>query len=127
MRSTRIRLPAPMFCILVLGLSACSDSIQTIEGDCGSLYDGEVCTWATLSGDQVLEFGATVPIRAIESAPLDLEMVFPPAPVAVIPLPDEVAQDYYLPSLCGALPRAARWQHEPLSYSSPPSRRQLAR
>ena len=92
MRSTRIRLLGPMFCILVLGLNACGESIQTIEGDCGSVYDGEVCTWAALSGDQVVEFGATVPIRAIESAPLDLEMVFPPKPVAVIPLPEEVAE-----------------------------------
>ncbi len=92
LRSTRIRLLGPMLCIVGLGLNACGEGIQTIEGDCGSLYDGEVCTWAALSGDQVVEFGATVPIRAIESAPLDLEMVFPPKPVAVIPLPEEVAE-----------------------------------
>lgn len=92
MRSTRFLLLAPMLSILVLGLGSSGDGIRTIEGDCASLYDGRVCTWATLSGETVVEFGATVPIGAIESAPLDLEMVFPPSPVAVIPLPDEVAQ-----------------------------------
>ncbi len=92
MRPTRFRLAGPMFCVLALGLNACGDGIRTVEGDCGSVYDGEVCTWAAVSGDQVIEFGATVPVRAIESAPLDLEMVFPPPAVAVIPLPDEVAQ-----------------------------------
>jgi hypothetical protein len=86
MRSARF---SPLF-ILAIGLNACGGGIQTVEGDCGVLYGGEVCTWAALSGDQVVEFGATVPIQAIESAPLDLEMVFPPKPVAVIPLPQEV-------------------------------------
>lgn len=92
MCSTRFRLSAPMGCLLALGLNACGDSVQTIDGECASVYDGEVCTWATLSGDEVVEFGATVPVRAIESAPLDLEMVWPPPSVAVIPLPAEVTQ-----------------------------------
>lgn len=66
MWSTRLRLSGPMCCLLALGLSAC--------------------------GDEVVEFGATVPIRAIESAPLDLEMVFPPPPIAIIPFPEEVTR-----------------------------------
>jgi hypothetical protein len=78
--------------LLALGLVARGDGVHTIEGECGTLYDGEVCTWAALSGDQVVQFGATVSIRAIESAPLDLEMVFPPSPAAIIPLPDEVSK-----------------------------------
>lgn len=92
MRSTIFRLLAPVLCVVVLGFSFRGDDIRTIEGVCGALYEGEVCTWATLSGDQLLEFGVTVPIRAIESAPLDLEMVFPPSPAAIIPLPDEVSR-----------------------------------
>jgi Hypothetical protein TTHB210 len=91
MRTNGIRILTASF-FLLLGLNACSDGARTIDGDCDSLYDGEVCTWATLSGDQVVEFGATVPLQAIESAPLDVEPVFPPPPAAVILLPDEVAQ-----------------------------------
>ncbi len=94
MCSTRFGLSAPMCCLLALGLNGCGDSVETIDGECGSGYDGEVCTWATLSGDEVVEFGATVPVRAIESAPLDLEMVWPPTSVAVIPLPAEVTQAF---------------------------------
>ncbi len=92
MCSTRFGSSAPMCCLLALGLNGCGGSVETIDGECGSLYDGEVCTWATLSGDEVVEFGATVPVRAIESAPLDLEMVWPPQPIAIIPLPEEVTQ-----------------------------------
>ena len=92
MCSARFRLPGPMFWVIALGLNACGDGIQIIDGECGSVYGSDVCTWAALSGDRVVEFGATVPMRAIESAPLDLELVFPPPPVAVIPLPDEVTQ-----------------------------------
>jgi hypothetical protein len=83
---------APLVCLVALGLTASSDGIRSIDGDCASLYDGKVCTWGTTSGDKVVEFGATVPVEVIEEAPLDLPMVFPPAPVAVIELPAEVAR-----------------------------------
>jgi hypothetical protein len=92
MRIARLRYLGPLACILALGFTSSGADIRAIDGDCASLYDGNVCTWATLSGDAVVEFGATVPVQVIESAPLDLEMVFPPVPVAVIPLPAEVAK-----------------------------------
>jgi hypothetical protein len=92
MRSARLRSVSPMVCVLALGLTASGDGVRSIDGDCANLYDGQVCTWATLSGDDVVEFGATVPIRTIEDAPLDLEMVFPPVPAAVVRLPAEVAK-----------------------------------
>ena len=90
MRSTRFLLLGALVPVVALGLNPRGDGVRVIEGDCASVYDAEVCTWAGVSGEVIVEFGATVPIRAIENAPLDLEMVFPPAPVAVIPLPDEV-------------------------------------
>jgi hypothetical protein len=93
MHFATLRSLGPMACILALGFTSSGDGIGTIEGDCASVYDGRVCTWATLSGDEVVEFGATVPIQAIEAAPLDLELVFPPVPVAIIPLPTEVAKE----------------------------------
>ncbi|MGD8698903.1 MAG: hypothetical protein PVJ43_06415 [Gemmatimonadales bacterium] len=92
MRIVRLRYLGPMACVLALGFTTSADRITTIDGDCGTVYGGKVCTWATTSGDEVVEFGATVPIQAIEAAPADMEMVFPPVPVAVIPLPVEVAE-----------------------------------
>lgn len=91
MRYAGLRSLVPMACILALGFTSAGD-IRTIEGDCANLYNGRVCTWATVSGDEVVEFGATVPMQAIEGAPLDEEMVFPPVPAAVVPLPAEVAR-----------------------------------
>lgn len=45
--------------------------------------------WARLSGDSLAEFGATVPLQSIENAPAEAQMVWPPQPVAMIPVPDE--------------------------------------
>ncbi|MGD8867908.1 MAG: hypothetical protein PVI01_09760 [Gemmatimonadales bacterium] len=87
----RLRSLAPLACVVALGFTASAD-LRTIEGGCAPLYDGKVCTWATTSGDEVVAFGVTVPIQTIEDAPLGLEPVFPPVPVAVIPLPAEVSK-----------------------------------
>jgi hypothetical protein len=72
-------------------LTACGGE-RTLTGECHPVFEGEVCTWGTMVGDQVTEFGATVPLATVENAPMDAEMVFPPVPNAVIPLPDEVTR-----------------------------------
>ncbi|NIN71124.1 MAG: hypothetical protein GTO46_04140 [Gemmatimonadetes bacterium] len=92
MRVARLSSMGPLACTLAVGLVSCDQSIATVEGSCGDLYDARVCTWATVDGGEVVEFGATVPVEAIESAPADLELVFPPMPVAIIPLPAEVEE-----------------------------------
>jgi hypothetical protein len=92
MHLTKLRSLGPMVCILAVGFTSSGGDIRAINGDCASLYNGRVCTWATLSGDEVVEFGATVPVQTVEAAPLDAEMVFPPVPAAVIALPAEVAK-----------------------------------
>jgi hypothetical protein len=92
MSSTSFHLARPLSCILALGLLACGESVETVDGDCGSMFGSQVCTWATVSGDDVIAFGATVPVSAIESAPLDAPMVWPPSPVAIIGLPQQVTQ-----------------------------------
>ncbi len=76
---------------IIAGLTACGGGgEQVVEGDCQTVFGGELCTWGTTAGGEVTEFGATVPLALVENAPLEGEMVFPPPFVAVVALPAEV-------------------------------------
>ena len=77
--------------LLVAGLAACAPGERTVQGDCQPLFGGDVCTWGTMTGDDLTAFGATVPVASIENAPADGEMVFPPKILGAIALPAEVA------------------------------------
>jgi hypothetical protein len=64
---------------------------RTVQGECADAYGASVCSWATLAatGD-VIEFGATVPLAAVERAPHDMEMTWPPATAAIVRMPVEL-------------------------------------
>jgi len=79
--------------MVVAGVASCTTpSERMVQGDCSTVYGGEVCTWGKMSGSDVAEFGATIPLSTIENAPLEGEMTFPPVALARIPLPPEVAR-----------------------------------
>jgi len=46
-----------------------------------------VCTWARMSGKTLVAFGATVPVGAIENAPPEVPMAWPPKMDAMVALP----------------------------------------
>ena len=75
-------------------LGACSKETPIVEtrGECGSMYQAEVCTWVRMRGDSVIDLGALVPISSIESAPQEGEMTWPPKPVAALALPPAAQQ-----------------------------------
>jgi hypothetical protein len=79
---------------LTAGLAGCAARevpIVEVAGTCATVYGGEVCTWARMQGDQVVDVGATVPIASIENAPTEVhEMAWPPAMAAGIALPEAV-------------------------------------
>jgi len=77
--------------VALTALAGCAGP-RTVAGGCQKVFDGDVCTWATMDGDRVTEFGATVPMTTVTNAPMGGEMVFPPVPNAIIPLPAEVAR-----------------------------------
>ena len=79
----------PLVTGLLSGLVACSRP-QIVQGDCHPVNGADICVWEETSGKTVLSFGATIPISAIENAPPDAPMVWPPVAAAVIPLPDHV-------------------------------------
>ena len=75
-------------------IGACSREVPIVEtqGECGSMFQAQVCTWARMQGDSVIALGALVPIAGIESAPKDFPMAWPPQPVAALALPAAAQQ-----------------------------------
>jgi hypothetical protein len=63
---------------------------KLVQGECRPLNGADVCSWGTMSGNTLVAFGATIPMRAIENAPAEMPMAWPPKVAAVIPLPAEV-------------------------------------
>jgi hypothetical protein len=78
--------------LLVAGLSSCSGGPQLIQGECRPVHGSDICVWAEMNGSTPLSFGATVPIGAIERAPADAPMVWPPVAAATIPVPAALTQ-----------------------------------
>jgi len=56
---------------------------------CTTVLESEVCTSVILEGGTVVELSATVPLALIEAVPTDVEMVWPPEQLAMVPLPEE--------------------------------------
>lgn len=86
---------------LLTGLTACTGerageleetavTARSVPGSCQIIFGGEVCTWGTMVGDQITEFGATMPMATVQNAPAEAEMAFPPVSVGVVPLPEAV-------------------------------------
>jgi hypothetical protein len=89
---------------------------RTVAGGCQPVFEGDICTWATMSGDQVTEFGATVPMATVTNAPMGGPMVFPPVANAIIPLPAEVVRATGFDHL------AVNWEahgHPPTTFLTP--------
>lgn len=74
---------------LAIGLVSCSKH-QVVQGECRPMNGADVCVWSENSGSTVVAFGATIPVRSLENAPLDAPMVWPPVSAAVIPLSEAV-------------------------------------
>jgi hypothetical protein len=72
---------------VAVGMAVPTGPIIT-QGECRTVNGAQVCVWAETNNDTLTTFGATVPIAAIQNAPSDGPMVWPPVPVATIPLPD---------------------------------------
>jgi len=87
----RGRLIAPSaVAMLAIGLTACNRT-QVVQGECRPVNGASVCTWGETSGSALVAFGATIPVAAIENAPAQAPMVWPPVAEAVIPLPEAVS------------------------------------
>ncbi len=83
-----------MKCLMLVAFiaSACAREVPIVEvqGECGAVFKGQVCTWAHTKGDSVLDVGAMVPLASIDSAPAEAKMVWPPVAEAKLKLPGSV-------------------------------------
>lgn len=80
--------------LLILLAAACGSRapvVEMVDGACSPVHGADVCTWGETTNGAVTAFGATVPISAIENAPPDAAMTFPPMAAATIALPASVA------------------------------------
>ena len=80
--------------MLAISLGACAREVPIVEtqGECGIVFQGQVCTWARMQGDSVIDLGALVPVASIENAPADHPIAWPPAPVVALALPAAAQQ-----------------------------------
>lgn len=77
---------------LTLGLgtvAVASRDVTTTSTECAATLDTEVCTWFVERGGTPLELGADIPLALIEGVAADVEMVWPPQPLAIVMLPAE--------------------------------------
>jgi hypothetical protein len=73
--------------ILVAAINPAIAQTGEVAGSCQPAFGASICTWAKMSGSKVVSLGATVPLSAIENAPADGPMTWPPVAAAVIPMP----------------------------------------
>ncbi len=75
---------------LAVTLYGCASQTSTSEvaGGCAYAYGADVCTWAMMEGDAVVEVGATVPLASIEGAPADAPFTWPPTIGAAVDMPE---------------------------------------
>jgi hypothetical protein len=84
---------AAVLTIMVLAACAAKGLERTVQGECVDVYGASVCSWATFDGTgDVVEFGATVPLAAIDRAPHDMEMEWPPIANAIVRMPAELTE-----------------------------------
>ena len=66
--------------------------VSLVSGPCGEVHGANVCSWAEVAGDRVLEFGLDIPMASIVNADHDAPFVWPPALAARVAMPDVVQQ-----------------------------------
>ncbi len=84
MSAKHVATAAPLVAAVLVLLTSCTPDSRLASGECADMYGAEVCTWAVMEGETVVELGATVPLASIEAAPAEAEMVWPPAQEAAV-------------------------------------------
>lgn len=88
------RTPLPYLVVTAFVISACAkpQTVVDVPGECADAYQARVCTWAQMQGKNVLAAGVMVPVAAIEAAPGEDQMTWPPVAAAVLQVPESAQQ-----------------------------------
>ncbi len=100
---------------VLAGTSACTKE-RLVQGECKQVNGADVCTWGRMSGSTLVAFGATIPVKAIENAPAEVPMAWPPKMDAMVALPSAVDSAVGFKSL------TVYWEphgHPPAPYLTP--------
>jgi len=82
--------PAPLIGLTAVAvLAGCGEATRRVEGECRDVYGADVCTWATFSDGAIDELGVDFPVAVAENVPEEMQMVWPPAPIAILEFPAE--------------------------------------
>lgn len=104
--------------LLAVVVGACAKQAAVVEakGECGVVFNGEICTWSRTQGTTVVAVGADVPVASIQNAPQEADMAWPPKSAAILQLPAAVQQATGLTQL------TVYWEaagHPPGPYMTP--------
>jgi hypothetical protein len=89
-----MRCRSPQFAVAVCAAVLCSCAAETpvvdLKGECGGAFGSDVCAFARVQGENVVEVGTTFSLATIEGAPaqMDMPMQMPPTPVVALALPE---------------------------------------
>ena len=85
----RRHLPVRGLTVLAFFASACGKEVPIVEvqGDCAMAFNSQMCTWARMKGDSVVDAGVVVSVGSIEGAPAAPPMVWPPVAEVKLKLP----------------------------------------
>jgi hypothetical protein len=101
--------------VVLAGTSACTKE-RLVQGECKSVNGADLCTWGKMSGNTLVSFGATIPVKYVEGSPAEAPMAWPPKADAIVALPAEVA------SAVGFTTMTVYWEphgHPPGPYLTP--------
>lgn len=75
---------------LAVALCACAkeEALVDVKGSCAEANTAQVCTYAKTKGATLVETGFVIPMSAIENAPKDAAMSWPPKADAVVDFPE---------------------------------------
>jgi hypothetical protein len=87
MRRRITTLSVSVFAAALWGCAA-ETPISEVKGECSTAFGGEICSFAKVQGDNVIEVGATIPLASIEGAPAEIPMQMPMPPHAKLQIPE---------------------------------------
>lgn len=90
-RRTVSRSIVPVVFSTLTACAAADEPVVEADGACADAFGSSVCSWASAQAGVPIEEGATIPLAAIEAAPNEQPMAWPPTMAASVGMPSDGA------------------------------------